>query len=131
MKELLQYVCEKRNLDPATHFFDLPATEESLAGKTLEQLKINNIKVVLKGEKRGGRGVGGGRGEGGGWGEGNERKRRWEEEGVKLCEIMSSSAESPTQKRKTSIKNTNKVSEKPADSPKVRGGREGGGGGRG
>jgi len=35
---------------------------------------------------------------------------------------MSSSAESPTQKRKTSIKNKNKVSEKPADSPKVRGG---------
>jgi len=59
VKELLQYVCEKRNLDPATHFFDLPATEESLAGKTLEQLKINSIKVVLKGEKRGGRGEGG------------------------------------------------------------------------
>lgn len=115
VKELLQYVCEKRNLDPATHFFDLPATEESLAGKTLEQLKINNIKVVLKGEKRGGRG------EGGAELRGNERKRRWEKEGVKLCEIMSSSAESPTQKRKTSIKNKNKVSEKPADSPKVRG----------
>jgi len=64
VKELLQYVCEKRNLDPATHFFDLPATEESLEGKTLEQLKINNIKVVLNGEKRGGRGSSVGRGRG-------------------------------------------------------------------
>ena len=61
LKELLQYVCEKRNLDPATHCFDLPATEESLAGKTLGQLKINNVKVISKGEE-GGMRVGEGKG---------------------------------------------------------------------
>lgn len=51
LKELLQYVCEKRNLDLTTHCFDLPATEESLAGKTLGQLKINNVTVISKGEE--------------------------------------------------------------------------------
>ena len=46
-----------------------------------------------------------------------ERKR---EEGEGVQPFESTPAESPTQKRKTSIKGTNKVSEKPADSPKVR-----------
>ena len=50
LKELLVYVCEKRNLDPSRHWFALPATEESVAGKTLEQLKINSITVICKGQ---------------------------------------------------------------------------------
>ena len=50
VSELLKYICEKRNLDLADHRFDLPATEESLASKTLEQLKITTIKVVLRGK---------------------------------------------------------------------------------
>ena len=49
MSDLLKYICEKRNLNVADHRFDLPATEESLASKTLEQLKITAIKVILRG----------------------------------------------------------------------------------
>jgi len=49
MPTLLSYICEKRNLPVASHAFDLPATEESLANKTLKELKINTIKVLNKG----------------------------------------------------------------------------------
>ena len=49
--ELLHYVCEKRNLDVSYHKFDLPVTPESLAGKTLGQLKINSIRVICTGER--------------------------------------------------------------------------------
>ena len=49
ISQLLRHICEKRNLELADHRFDLPATEESLAGKTLEQLKITAIRVVLRG----------------------------------------------------------------------------------
>ncbi len=48
LPEVLQYICEKRNLLRSTHRFDLPATEESLVNKTLEQLKINSIRVIEK-----------------------------------------------------------------------------------
>ena len=51
LPQVLQYVCEKRNLDPAIHRFDLPATPESLANKTLEQLKINSIRLIALGRK--------------------------------------------------------------------------------
>ena len=47
--ELLSYICEKRNLEVSYHKFDLPVTPESLAGKTIGQLKINSIRVVCTG----------------------------------------------------------------------------------
>ncbi len=49
MGPLLAYICGRRNIDPAHHRFDLPVTEESLAQRSLQQLKINGIKVVAKG----------------------------------------------------------------------------------
>lgn len=49
MSELLFYICGKRNINPTHHCFDLPVTEESLAHKTLQQLKINSIRVISKG----------------------------------------------------------------------------------
>ena len=49
MGNLLAYICGKRNIDPAYHRFDLPVTEESLAQRSLQQLKINSIKVIAKG----------------------------------------------------------------------------------
>ena len=48
LRELMSYICEKRNMDESKYWFDLPATEESLAGKTLEQLKIINFKVICR-----------------------------------------------------------------------------------
>ena len=50
MGQLLAYICGKRNIDPAHHRFDLPVTEESLAQRSLQQLKINSIKVIAKGQ---------------------------------------------------------------------------------
>ena len=50
ISQLLRHICEKRNLEVADHRFDLPATEASLAGKTLEQLKITAIRVVMRGK---------------------------------------------------------------------------------
>ena len=49
MTQLLSYLCERRNLDLTLHRFDLPVTEESLAQKTLQQLKINTIRVASRG----------------------------------------------------------------------------------
>ncbi len=49
MTALLSYICEKRNLPVEVHCFDLPATEESLANKTLQELKINSIRVISTG----------------------------------------------------------------------------------
>ena len=40
----------KRNINPAHHRFDLPVTEESLAQRSLQQLKINSIKIIAKSE---------------------------------------------------------------------------------
>ena len=51
ISQLLRLICEKRNLEVSDHRFDLPATEESLAGKTLEQLKITSIRVVMRGKE--------------------------------------------------------------------------------
>jgi hypothetical protein len=51
MLQLLGLICEKRNLDVGDYRFDLPATEDSLAGKTLEQLKITSIRVVMRGKR--------------------------------------------------------------------------------
>ena len=50
MGELLCFICGKRNINPAHHRFDLPVTEESLAHRSLQQLKINSIKIIAKGE---------------------------------------------------------------------------------
>lgn len=50
MGELLCFICGKRNINPAHHRFDLPVTEESLAQRSLQQLKINSIKIIAKGE---------------------------------------------------------------------------------
>lgn len=49
LAQLLLHVCERRNLDPRRHWFDLPATPESLADKTLQQLKLNTLRVVETG----------------------------------------------------------------------------------
>ena len=51
MGHLLFYICEKRNIDPTLHRFDLPVTEQSLAQRSLQQLKINSIKVISKGKR--------------------------------------------------------------------------------
>lgn len=51
ISQLLRLICEKRSLEVKDHRFDLPATEESLAGKTLEQLKITSIRVVMRGKE--------------------------------------------------------------------------------
>ena len=50
MGELLCYICGKRNMNPAHHRFDLPVTEESLAQRSLQQLRISAIKVIRKGQ---------------------------------------------------------------------------------
>ena len=50
LPELLQQVCRKRGLDVSMFRFDLPATEASLAGKTLGQLRISSLKIVPRGE---------------------------------------------------------------------------------
>ncbi len=49
MTALLSYICEKRNISMEDHHFDLPATMESLANKTLQELKINSIRVISTG----------------------------------------------------------------------------------
>ena len=49
LAQLLLHICERRNLEPRQHWFDLPATPESLADKTLEQLKINTLRVIETG----------------------------------------------------------------------------------
>jgi hypothetical protein len=46
LPELLQMVCRKRNLEVEDLKFDLPATEGSLAGKTLGQLKLTFFKII-------------------------------------------------------------------------------------
>ncbi len=45
---LLKYICEKRHLSAETHSFDLPPTEGGVANRTLDELKINSIKVISK-----------------------------------------------------------------------------------
>ena len=50
MAKLLVYICEKRNIDPAHHRFNLPVTEESLANKVLQDLRITSIGVLCKGK---------------------------------------------------------------------------------
>lgn len=51
MGELLCYICGKRNINPAHHRFDLPVTEESLAQRSLQQLRISNIRIITKGQR--------------------------------------------------------------------------------
>lgn len=41
-----QLVCRKRNMEETDVKFDLPATEDSLAGKTLGQLKLTFFKII-------------------------------------------------------------------------------------
>ena len=49
MSALLHYICEKRNIAIESHYFDLPATEESIANRTLRELGIDNIRVLTRG----------------------------------------------------------------------------------
>ena len=49
MGKLLLHICEKRNIDPAHHKFNLPVTEESLAKKVLRDLHISSIGLLCKG----------------------------------------------------------------------------------
>jgi hypothetical protein len=51
MGALLCYICGKRNLNPAHHRFDLPVTEESLAQRSLQQLRISSIRIIAKGQR--------------------------------------------------------------------------------
>lgn len=44
-------VCKKRKLDVEEFQFDLPATEDSLSGKTLGQLKLNTLRLIPRGQQ--------------------------------------------------------------------------------